>query len=61
MKVICSPGLGDHDLVSAEALLKPIVHKQKPRKVLLFAKEDWTTLKSQNEIIPTVILNKSFW
>ena len=27
---------------------------------LLFAKEDWTTLKSQTEIIITVILNKSF-
>ena len=47
MKVNCSRGLGDHDIVSAEALLKPTVQKQKPRKVLLFAKADWTTLKAK--------------
>ena len=47
MKVNCSPGLGDHDIVSAEALLKPTLQKQKPRKVLLFAKADWTTLKAK--------------
>ena len=47
MKVNCSPGLGDHDIVSAEALLKPTLHKQKPCKVLLFAKADWTTLKAK--------------
>ena len=27
-KVICSPGLGDHDIVSAEAMLKHILQKQ---------------------------------
>ena len=46
MRVNCSPGLGDHDIVSSEALLKPTLQKQKPRKVLLFAKADWTTLKA---------------
>ena len=47
MKINCSPGLGDHDIVSAEALLKPTLQKQKPSKVLLFAKADWTTLKAK--------------
>ena len=36
-KVNCSLGLGDHDVVSAEALLKPTLHKQKPRKVFIFS------------------------
>ena len=40
MKIKCSPGLGDLDIVSAEALLKSTLHKQKPRKVLLLAKAD---------------------
>ena len=44
----CSPGLSDHDLVSAEALLKPILHKQKPHKtILLFSKADWPRLKAK--------------
>ena len=44
-KVKCQPGLGDHDMVSAESSLKPSVHKQKPRKAYLFHKADWTTIK----------------
>ena len=46
-EVKCSPVLGDHDLVSAKALLKPSQHKQKPRNVLLFSKADWPKLKSK--------------
>ena len=46
-EVKCSPGLGDHDLVSAKVLLKPSQHKQKPRNVLLFSKADWPKLKSK--------------
>ena len=46
-KVKCQPGLGDHDMVSAESSLKPSVHKQKPRQAYLFHKADWTTLKSK--------------
>ena len=44
------PGLGDHDLVSAKALLKPPQHKQKPRNVLLFSKADWPKLKSKMKV-----------
>ena len=40
------PGLGDHDVVLAEGLIKPVFQKQKPRKVHLFAKADWEKLKS---------------
>ena len=46
-EVKCFPGFGDHDLVSAEALLKPSQHKQKPRNVLLFSKADWSKFKSK--------------
>ena len=49
-KVNCSPGLGDHDIVSAEAMLKPTLQKQKPRKVLLFGKADWPTLKAKMKL-----------
>ena len=43
-EVKVQPGLADYDMVSAESLLKPAVHKQKPRKKL-FRKADWQTLK----------------
>ena len=42
----CSPGLSDHDIVTALGSLKPQFQKKKPRKVHLFAKADWTKLKS---------------
>ena len=45
-KVDILPGLGDHDVVLAEGLIKPVFQKQKPRKVHLFAKADWEKLKS---------------
>ena len=37
-EVKVQPGLADHDMVSAESLLKPAVHKQKPRKNLSYPK-----------------------
>ena len=46
----CSPGFGDHDIVSVEAMLKPTLQKQKPRKVLLFGKADWPTLKAKMKL-----------
>ena len=46
-EVKVQPGLADHDMVSAESLLKPAVHKQKPRKTYLFRKADWQTLKQK--------------
>ena len=52
-EVKCSPGLGDHDLVSAKAILKHSQHKQKPRNVLLFSKADWPKLKSKMKEYPT--------
>ena len=45
-KVDILPGLGDHDVVLAEGLIKQVFQKQKPRKVHLFAKADWEKLKS---------------
>ena len=46
-EVKVQPGLADHDMVSAESLLKPAVHKQKPRKTYLLLKADWQTLKQK--------------
>ena len=46
-EVKVQPDLADHDMVSAESLLKPAVHKQKPRKTYLFRKADWQTLKQK--------------
>ena len=45
-KVDILPGLGDHDVVLAEGLIKPVFQMQKPRKVHLFAKADWEKLIS---------------
>lgn len=45
-KVDILPGLGNHDVVMAEGLIKPVFRKQKPRKVHLFAKADCAKLKS---------------
>ena len=44
-EVKCQPCLADHDMVSAESLLKPTTHKQKPRKTFIFKKADWPALK----------------
>lgn len=43
-KIIIIPGLSDHDIVYVEADIYPIVHKQKPRKLLLYNKADWEGL-----------------
>ena len=45
-EIICSPGLSDHDIVTAIGSLKSTTHKQKARKVQLYSKADWTKLKS---------------
>ena len=59
-KVNCSPGLGDHDVVSAEALLKPTLHKQKPRKVFIFSRADWPTLKAKMKLYKQSFLSNHY-
>ena len=59
-KVNCSPGLGDHDVVSAEALLKPTLHKQKPRKVFIFSKADWPFLKAKMKLYQQSFLSNHY-
>ena len=44
-KVDILPGLGDHNVVLPEGLIKPVFQKQKTQKVHLFAKSDWEKLK----------------
>ena len=43
IKVI--PGLADHDAVTIEGDIPPIVNKQKPRKIHLYMKADWDGFK----------------
>ena len=43
IKVI--PGLADHDAVTIEIDILPIVTKQKPRKIYLYKKADWDGFK----------------
>ena len=45
-QVNCLPGLSDDDMVIANCYIKPSVLKQKPRKVQIFRKADWSKLKS---------------
>ena len=45
-QVNCLSGLSDHDMVIASCCIKPSVLKQKPRKVQIFRKADWSKLKS---------------
>ena len=59
-KVNCSPGLGDHDVVSAEALLKPTLHKQKPCKAFIFSKADWPTLKAKMKLYQQSFLSNHY-
>ena len=49
-KVNCSPGLGDHDVVSAEALLRPALHKQRPRGVFIFGGAGWPALGAKMKL-----------
>ena len=46
-EVNCQPGLSDHDMVTAVGSLKPVIQKQKPRKIHLFRKADWPRLKAK--------------
>ncbi|CAG2235098.1 unnamed protein product [Mytilus edulis] len=39
------PGLSDHDIVFSEIDTKPISRKQKPRKIPLYRKANWETIK----------------
>lgn len=57
-KVICLPGLGDHDIVSAEVAVKPTQNKQKRRKIHLFSKADWTTFRSKMKTYQTKFLSE---
>lgn len=57
-KVICLPGLGDHDIVSAEVAVKPTQNKQKRRKIHLLSKADWTTFRSKMKIYQIKFLSE---
>ncbi|CAG2222754.1 unnamed protein product [Mytilus edulis] len=41
------PGVSDHDIVFSEIDTKPISRKQKPRKIALYRKANWETIKQE--------------
>ena len=45
-QVSCKPGISDHDMVTAHCSLTPIAQKEKPCKVPIFRKADWSKFKS---------------
>ena len=45
-EIKCSPGLSDHDIVTAIGSLKPTTQKQMARRVHFYSKADWHKLKS---------------
>ena len=41
------PGVSDHNIVFTEVEIIPIKHKQQPRKILLYQRAKWDTLKDE--------------
>ncbi|VDI45583.1 Hypothetical predicted protein [Mytilus galloprovincialis] len=41
------PGVSDHDIVFSEIDTKPISRKQKPKKIALYRKANWETIKQE--------------
>ena len=53
------PGLSDHGIVQAEIDIKPIINQQKPRKVPLYKKADWDSLKEHMHAFSLNFVNSS--
>ena len=53
------PGLSDHDIVQAEIDIKPIINQQKSRKVPLYEKADWDSLKEHMYAFSLNFVNSS--
>ena len=45
MNVSTLPGLSDHDVVVIKANIKPTIHKQTKRSILLYKKADWNAIR----------------
>ncbi len=52
------PGISDHDAVYAEIDIKPVRHKQNPRKIPLYKKARWDSMKTDMSILLTTIQHK---
>ena len=39
------PGISDHDVIVVDAALKPEYCKKQPRKVYIYSRADWATIK----------------
>ena len=52
------PGISDHDAVYAEIDIKPVRHKQTPRKIPLYKKARWDSMKTDMSILLTTIQHK---
>ena len=53
------PGISDHDIVYAEIVKhKPVKHKQTPRKIPLYKKAKWDSIRSDLSFLLETIQNK---
>ena len=52
------PGISDHDAVYAEIDIKPVRHKQTPRKIPLYKKARWDSMKTDMSILLATIQHK---
>ena len=52
------PGISDHDIVYAEIDIKPVKHKQTPRKIPLYKKAEWDSIRSDLSLLLETIQNK---
>ena len=50
------PGISDHDAVYAEIDIKPVRHKQTPRKISLYKKASWDSMKTDMSIKKVVFI-----
>ena len=53
------PGLSDHEIVQPEIYIKSIINQQKPRKVPLYKKADWDSLKEHMHAFSLNFVNSS--
>ena len=52
------PGISDHDAVYAEIDIQPVRHKQTPRKIPLYKKARWDSMKTDMSILLATIQHK---
>ena len=58
IKVEVLPGISDHDIVAIEVDISPKRRKQKPRKIHLYSKAQWSEFEEKVNELPDELLSK---